>query len=47
MMRWPWCGVEMKWIAVITAPAIVDRMLRHLETHAEADDFDARAPPAA
>jgi len=41
------CGAEMKVIAVITAPAIVDRMLSHLEKNADADDFDARAPPAA
>ena len=44
------CGAELRVIAVITAPALVDRLLRHVrEKGAEevGDSFDARAPPAA
>ena len=37
----------MRGISVITAPAIVDRMLRHVQSRAGADEFAARAPPAA
>jgi hypothetical protein len=44
------CGAAMKVIAVITAPALIDRLLKHVrgkaEEHGE-DPFDARAPPAA
>ena len=44
------CGAELRVIAVITTPALVDRLLRHVrEKGAEevGDSFDARAPPAA
>ena len=44
------CGAEMRVISVITAPALIDRLLNHVrgkaEEHGE-DPFDARAPPAA
>ncbi len=40
----------MRVIAVITAPALIDRLLNHVRgkaaEHGE-DPFDARAPPAA
>ena len=44
------CGAEMKVIALITEPALIDRMLRHVRragVEAEGERFDARAPPAA
>ena len=44
------CGAELRVIAVITTPALIDRLLRHVrEKGAESagDSFDARAPPAA
>ena len=44
------CGAEMKVIAVITAPALIDRLLKHVRGKAKehgGDPFDARAPPAA
>jgi hypothetical protein len=44
------CGAGLRVIAVITTPALVDRLLRHVrEKGAEevGDSFDARAPPAA
>ena len=44
------CGAAMRVIAVITAPALIDRLLNHVRgkaaEHGE-DPFDARAPPAA
>ena len=44
------CGAEMMVIAVITAPALIDRLLCHVRGKAEQqgkDPFDARAPPGA
>jgi len=44
------CGAEMKVIAVITAPALIDRLLNHVRGKAKehgGDPFDACAPPAA
>ena len=41
----PKCGVEMKVVAVITDPAVIDRILGHLEASGRNDPFDARAPP--
>ena len=43
------CGAEMKVISVITDPAIIHRLLRHVRTQNAADDdsYDPRAPPAA
>ncbi len=44
------CGAPMQVISVITAPALIDRLLNHVRgkaaEHGE-DPFDARAPPAA
>jgi len=40
------CGAQMRVIAVITQPALIDQLLRHVEKAAEAP-FGARAPPAA
>ena len=44
------CGAAMRVIAVITTPALIDRLLNHVRgkaaEHGE-DPFDARAPPAA
>ncbi len=37
------CGGEMKVIAVVTAPKVVDRIVRHLQENAESE----RAPPGA
>ncbi len=47
------CGAEMKVIAVITGPALIDKLLRHVrkrkarESAGEDDSYDPRAPPAA
>ncbi len=44
------CGAPMRVIAVITAPALIDRLLNHVRGKAAGhgeDPFDARAPPAA
>ena len=43
------CGAEMKVISVITAPGLVDRLLRHVrgKNGADADPHGARDPPAA
>jgi hypothetical protein len=44
----PRCSSEMKVVSVITDPAVVDRILRHLRERAKADPFEqGRAPPAA
>ena len=43
----PRCGAEMRVIAFLTDPAVIDRILRHLEEHPPEAPFDARAPPAA
>ncbi len=41
------CGAEMKIISFLSEPAVIDRIVRHLEEHPRDDPFDARAPPAA
>lgn len=41
----PKCGVEMRIVAVITDPLVVDRILPHLEASGGNDPFDARTPP--
>lgn len=41
----PRCGVEMRIVAVITDPAVVDRILGHLAERGANGPFDARAPP--
>ena len=41
----PNCGAEMKVIAVITDPGVVDRIRRHLEETGRPGAFEARAPP--
>jgi hypothetical protein len=41
------CGAEMKIISFLTEPAVIDKIVRHLEEHPRDDPFDARAPPAA
>jgi len=40
------CGAEMKVISVITAPGLVEKLLRHVRDRAADETFDARAPPA-
>ena len=41
----PRCGVEMKIVAVITDPKVIDCILAHVEAGGGNDPFDARAPP--
>jgi len=41
------CGSQMRVVSVITEPAVVDRILRHLRERGKADPFEGRAPPAA
>ena len=41
----PRCGAEMKVIAVITEPRVVDEILRHLAQRDHRDPFGARPPP--
>ncbi len=44
------CGAEMRVVAMITTPALIDRLLRHVKkkgVEAQGKRFDARAPPAA
>ena len=43
----PGCGAEMKILSVITAPAVIDEILRHLRRTGKDDLHGARAPPAA
>ena len=43
----PGCGAEMKILSVITAPAVIDEILRHLRRTGKDDIHGARAPPAA
>jgi hypothetical protein len=43
----PRCGARLKIISVITAPAVIDKILRHLRETGKDDLFAARAPPAA
>ncbi len=39
------CGVEMRIVAVITDPQVIDRILGHIGERGGNDPFDARAPP--
>ena len=39
------CGAEMKIIAVITEPAVVDKIIRHIQKKAAAEPTVPRAPP--
>jgi hypothetical protein len=41
----PTCQVEMCVVSVITEPAVVDQILRHLERGRGHDPFEERAPP--
>ncbi len=42
------CGGQMRVLAVITQPAVIDKMLRHVREFLEDEaPFGARAPPAA
>ena len=41
----PRCGEEMKVVAVITDPAVVDRILAHRREKQIESPFEARAPP--
>ena len=49
----PRCGAQMKVIAVITDPALIDKLLRHVRQRragasaGEDDTYEPRAPPAA
>jgi len=45
----PRCGAEMRVISVITEPALIHRLLRHVRARKTQDDdsYDPRAPPAA
>ena len=43
----PRCGAEMRIVAVITVPRVIDRILKHLAETGGDDLFAARAPPAA
>jgi len=43
----PRCEGEMKIIAVITEPGVVDRILKHRKSRGIESPFEARAPPAA
>ncbi len=40
------CGVEMKIIAVITVPHVIDRILGHVGSGRGYDPFEPRDPPA-
>ena len=40
------CGVEMKIIAVITDPHVIDRILAHVGSGRGCDPFEPRGPPA-
>jgi hypothetical protein len=42
----PRCGAELKVVSVITTPAVIDKILRHLRKTGIEDPFAARAPPA-
>jgi hypothetical protein len=41
----PKCGAKMKIISVITEPAVVDKIIRHLQKKASEDKTATRAPP--
>jgi hypothetical protein len=43
----PRCGTEMVIVSVITTPAVIDQILRHVRTTGKDDLWGARAPPAA
>jgi hypothetical protein len=41
------CGAQMKILSVITSPAVIDKILRHLRATGQEALFESRAPPAA
>lgn len=41
----PKCGTAMKVVSVITEPAVIDRILRHLAGTGGGDPFEGRGPP--
>jgi hypothetical protein len=41
----PKCGTEMKVVSVITEPAVIDRILKHLARTGGGDPFEGRGPP--
>ena len=41
----PKCGTEMKVVSVITEPAVIDRILKHLARMGGGDPFEGRGPP--
>ena len=43
----PRCSAEMRIISVITTPAVIDQILRHVRRTGTDDLWGARAPPAA
>ena len=43
----PRCSAEMRIVSVITTPAAIDQILRHVRTTGKDDLWGARAPPAA
>ena len=43
----PRCSAEMRVVSVITTPAVIDGILRHLRKTGKDDLWGARAPPAA
>jgi hypothetical protein len=43
----PRCSAEMRIVSMITTPAVIDQILRHVRTTGKDDLWGARAPPAA
>ena len=43
----PRCGEELKVVALITDPRVIDRILAHREARDIRSPFEPRAPPAA
>ena len=41
----PKCGTEMRVVSVITEPAVIDRILKHLARTGGGDRFEGRGPP--
>ena len=42
----PKCGVEMKVVSVITEPATIDRILKHIARTGGRNSVEERGPPA-
>ena len=42
----PRCGAEMRVVAVITEPSVVDRILGHVAEHGGQSVHEERGPPA-